>query len=402
MIHTELLNMNSLESGVVFSMYISKRNATYIVEEISKIIGEKINMMNADGIIIASSDINRIGTFHAAAKELIDHKLQEVIVKNESEYEGALPGLNLAINFQDEIVGVIGVTGPYDEVAKYGQILKKMTEILLLDQYYKEQKDIDKRIRERYLDEWMFGEAKNITPMFVQQGNALQIDITLPRRIMAVSFLTGEVQNEDAQRMIDDAEKMIMGMMREDSNRHFLKSGVELLCAIPECSDHEMIKLAQHMKKDIESKHPIKFFCGIDAGSEGYTLIHSSVIKAIKALKTSLRSPQKSIRLYASVSMEIFQSELTDSIKREYIFRIFKDCTLEEINQWIGLLNIFYEEEGSIAATANRMFIHKNTLQYKLNKIKERTGYDPRSIRYSSLFYNAIHFYQDVRDKMFY
>jgi carbohydrate diacid regulator len=113
-----------------------------------------------------------------------------------------------------------------------------------------------------------------------------------------------------------------------------------------------------------------------------------------------MRSPQKGTRLYASITMEIFQSELSGNIKREYISRIFKDCSLEEIEQWIGLLNIFYEEEGSIAATAQRLFIHKNTLQYKLNKIKERTGYDPRSIRYSSLFYNAIHFYQDVRDKM--
>ncbi len=381
-------------------MYISKRNATYIVQEISKIIGEKINMMNADGIIIASSDENRIGTFHAAAKELIECKLQEVIVKNESEYEGARPGLNLGINFQDEIVGVIGVTGPYEVVAKYGQIIKKMTEILLLDQYYKEQKDIDKRIRERYLDEWMYGDSKNITPLFVQQGKAMQIDITLPRRIMAISFITDEEQNEKRQRMIDAAEKSIIDFLREDKNSCFLKNGVELVCAIPDCPDGEMIKLAEQMRKEVEAQHPLKLCCGIDASCEGYTLIHNSVIKAVKALKTSLRSPQKGIRLYTSISMEIFQSELPGAIKREYILRIFKDSTLEEIDQWIGLLNIFYEEEGSVASAANRMFIHKNTLQYKLNKIKERTGYDPRSIRYSSLFYNAIHFYQDVRDIM--
>ncbi len=383
-------------------MQISKRNATYIVQEISKIIGEKINMMNADGIIIASSDTNRIGSFHAAAKELIDCMLQEVIVNSESEYEGARPGLNLAINFQEKIVGVIGVTGPYDEVAKYGQIIKKMTEILLLDQYYKEQKDIDKRIRERYLDEWMFGESKNITPVFVQQGKTLQIDITFPRRILAISFITEEQQSEKAQRMIDSAEKIVIDLIREDRNSYFIKNGTELLCAVTDCPDSDMAKLAEHMKRDVESKHPIKFCCGIDGGCEGYVLIHNSIIKATKALKTSLRSPQKGIRFYSSISMEIFQSELSNSIKREYIFRIFKDCTLEEIDQWMRLLNIFYEEEGSITATANRMFIHKNTLQYKLNKIKERTGYDPRSIRYSSLFYNAIHFYQDVRDKIVY
>lgn len=384
-------------------MNISKRNANYIVQEISKIIGEKINMMNADGIIVASSDENRVGSFHAAAKELIDQKLQEVVVKSDSEYAGARPGLNLAINFQDEIVGVIGVTGPYEKVAKYGHIIKKMTEILLLDQYYKEQKDVDKRIKERFLDEWMFGESKNITPQFVKQGAALQIDITIPRRIMAISFESPvKLEAADEQRMIDSAEKLIRGIIRDEKNNLSLKSGTELLCAVIDCPDHEILRFAEQMKKEVEIQYQLKFCCGIDAGCEGYTFVHSSVLKAIKALKTSKRSSQKGIRLYTSITMEIFQSELPENIKREFINRIFKDCTVKEIDQWIRLLNVFYEEEGSIIATADRLFMHKNTLQYKLNKIHERTGYDPRSIRYSSLFYNAIHFYQDVYDNMSY
>jgi len=59
---------------------------------------------------------------------------------------------------------------------------------------------------------------------------------------------------------------------------------------------------------------------------------------------------------------------------------------------------VFYREEGSITLTAQKLFIHKNTLQYKLKKLKEKTGYDPRSIRYSSLYYNAMYFYRDVQE----
>jgi carbohydrate diacid regulator len=209
-----------------------------------------------------------------------------------------------------------------------------------------------------------------------------------------------KLEAAEEQRMIDASEKIITEHLREDKNNVFLRSGVEFLCAVSNCPDNDMVKLAEHVKEEVEAQYPLKFCCGIDAECEGYVQIHNSVIKAVKALKTSLRSPQKGIWLYASITMEIFQSELSSNIKREFISRIFKDSSLEEIDQWIGLLNTFYEEEGSIAATAQRLFIHKNTLQYKLNKIKERTGYDPRSIRYSSLFYNAIHFYQDVRDKM--
>ncbi len=383
-------------------MNISKRSANYIVQEISKIIGERINMMNGDGIIIASNDIGRIGSFHAAAKELIDQKLQEVVVKNESEYEGAHPGLNLAINFQQEIVGVIGVTGPYEEVAKYGHIIKKMTEILLLDQYYKEQQDIDKRIRERYLDQWMFGETKHITPQFIKQGSSMQIDITLPRRIMAISYKTIKgLEAAEEQKVIDSAEQTIRNIMMDIKNSCFLKTATEFICAVPDCSDDDILRLAEQMKLEVEGRYPLMFCCGIDTGCEGYIFIHNNILKAMKALKTSLRSPQKGIRLYTSITMEIFQSELSENIKREYIIRVFRDSNIEEIDRWIQLLNVFYEEEGSVNAAAQRLHMHKNTLQYRLNKIRERTGYDPRSIRYSSLFYNAIHFYQDISSGLY-
>lgn len=180
--------------------------------------------MNADGIIIASTDMERIGTFHAAAKELVDLKLQEVIVKNDTQYEGARPGINLAVNFQEEIVGVIGVTGPYQEVAKYGQIIKKMTEILILDHYYKEQHDIDNRIKERYIVEWMLGDSKNINLEFVKQGTLLKIDITIPRRIMAISLKASEEQGlPEVQRMIDSAEKIIVNIIHEDKKISGLK-----------------------------------------------------------------------------------------------------------------------------------------------------------------------------------
>ena len=116
-------------------MTLSSKTAQVIVEEISGIIGRRINMMNADGIIIATTDPARLDTFHAAAKKIIDEDLDEIVVYSNTEYPGALQGTNIAVRFQNKPVAVIGVTGPYREVIKYGRMLKKMTEILMLDEY---------------------------------------------------------------------------------------------------------------------------------------------------------------------------------------------------------------------------------------------------------------------------
>ena len=44
------------------------------------------------------------------------------------------------------------------------------------------------------------------------------------------------------------------------------------------------------------------------------------------------------------------------------------------------------------------MHMHKNTLQYKLLKIRDRTGYDPRSLQDSAMFfYIAACFHREIR-----
>ena len=91
--------------------------------------------------------------------------------------------------------------------------------------------------------------------------------------------------------------------------------------------------------------------------------------------------------------------KLSDKTKEEYIRSIFRGYSPEEIDTWMNILDSLYKNEGSITQTAEKLFIHKNTLQYRLNKLADQTGYDPRSIRFSSLYYNAIHFYADVKDK---
>ena len=44
-------------------------------------------------------------------------------------------------------------------------------------------------------------------------------------------------------------------------------------------------------------------------------------------------------------------------------------------------MTIYEEFNGSITQTAEKLFMHKNTLQYKLQKIKKLSGYDPRVLR---------------------
>ncbi|MDR0652655.1 MAG: hypothetical protein LBG12_05040, partial [Synergistaceae bacterium] len=158
-------------------MNISRQNAMQIVFDISNIINQHINMMDENGLIIASTDPERVGTVHEAAQRIINENLDSLIIHENYEYKGSRKGLNLPILLDNAIVGVIGVTGDYRDVAKYGQIIKKMTEILLLENYSQEQKKIDDRIKTRFLDEWVFEDAPGgCDRAFIDRGNRFGID----------------------------------------------------------------------------------------------------------------------------------------------------------------------------------------------------------------------------------
>jgi carbohydrate diacid regulator len=65
----------------------------------------------------------------------------------------------------------------------------------------------------------------------------------------------------------------------------------------------------------------------------------------------------------------------------------------QNLDQIIETLKTFYEANGSITEAAEKLFIHKNTLQYRLKRIKEDTGYDPRILPDATMFYVALTFH---------
>ena len=112
-------------------MHLSYLSAQQIVQEISAIVGQHVNIMDSDGVIIASTDPSRIGHVHEGAKRIIDEDLPELYISLEMETATTRNGLNLPLTINGRVVGVVGITGRYDQVVSYGQIVKKMTEILL-------------------------------------------------------------------------------------------------------------------------------------------------------------------------------------------------------------------------------------------------------------------------------
>lgn len=383
---------------------LSVQIASNIVKEVNSVIPLKINIMNEKGIIIASSDPLRIGSFHEGALRIIENQIDEIAVHYDGEFNGALQGINYPLKLQGYIIGVLGITGKYEEIVNSALIIKRMTELILENTYSVEQRQLQENVCNRYLSEWLNGEAKNITTDFVKRGKALGFDITIPRRILVCSFyIPNSSQNLQTMQVIEQAEKYLKKTVSDlDALNLYYKAGSALVCAVTVISDSGAEILAKELKKQVEEKFPVYLAIGIDSKVDNFEFAQTALIRAQKANKACMRTHKRDIRFYDDLNMEVFTDEISELSKQEFIHRIFKGFSNEEIRHSMILLETFYDLEGSINKASERLFIHKNTLQNKLKRIAERTGYDPRSIRHSSLFYIAIYFYRDIYDSMQY
>ena len=64
--------------------------------------------------------------------------------------------------------------------------------------------------------------------------------------------------------------------------------------------------------------------------------------------------------------------------------------TKSSMDEMLDFLEIYFACNGSVQAISQKLFIHKNTVQYKIKKIADATGYDPRRLTDAVLLYLCV------------
>lgn len=377
-------------------MELSKQNAMEIVREINNVLPQKVNIMNKQGIIIASTDAKRIGTFHAGAAKIVREKLNELRIFDTISYEGAIPGTNFLLCVHDEPIGVLGITGKYEEILPLAKVIKKMTELMVTEQELQRQHAYIEDNRTRFITELLTHNENFITQKIIDYGLSLNIDLRLPRRVLVVKILPTE--NISLAKIHEAEEKLKQKILYMDNTSIVYKMTTFTVLLIKQRSNEQMLELIYELKNSLETNYPLRLIVGADSPDIDYLHIQSAYLKAQKALQSCLRRQAKEIKFYDEINIEIFADEVSEISKLTYIHKIFKDYSREELEKALHTLEIFYEQNGSITKTAEKLFIHKNTLQQHLKKIAQRTGYDPRSLKSNFVFYIVIYFFYDLQN----
>lgn len=102
-----------------------------VVERISTCTDYNINIMNESGVIIASRDTGRIGSYHEIAHQMIKSGQDMIAVKDSESYLGVKSGVNLLVYDGKKPVGVVGVTGDPEKVQEIALIIRMALESVL-------------------------------------------------------------------------------------------------------------------------------------------------------------------------------------------------------------------------------------------------------------------------------
>lgn len=375
-------------------MILSKSIAEKIVSQLSKIVEQHINIMDIEGVIISSTDPNRVNSIHGGAVKIINEKLDELMIFGDDEFVGAKNGINLPIYFNGEIVGVIGMTGRHEDVYNYGQIIKKMTEILLLEFDIREQYIIEQKARDRFLEEWVFGRYESVYPNeFQARAERLGIDVKTPKSIIAFS-----VRNKDQQLIDDQTQTQISHRVRtyfRTITQAFLfRTSTLYICVVNKLEDEKILEISQKIKEIVFNEFGCLTYIGFDNAAE--KSIQQAFKNANYARQLSIKSNQH-IHMYDALNLDLYITKIPLNDRVSFIDNFLSDLKTEEIEAMINLLKIYYEEDGSIEKISNRLFIHRNTLQYQIQKIIQATKKDPRKLSDSYLFIIAIKIYESIK-----
>ena len=134
-------------------------------------------------------------------------------------------------------------------------------------------------------------------------------------------------------------------------------------------------------------------FLGVQKGVNLPIFYHGKVIAAV-----GISGELEEARKYAALAQKITtillrerEVEARGSQKRSKISYMLRTLLLQGLtSEDLQILKAYYSQDMSLQKTCELLNMHKNTLQYRLNRIREICGYDPRRFREGGSLYTAV------------
>lgn len=367
----------------------------YVAEEIAsitmRVTGYPIIITDKKAVIIGADkdNIDRLNDIHEASVEVMASGMKKKHGPAECrKLRGTYPGITMPIAIHDEVVGSIGIRGDSEEVEKYGMLVKMVAEIMLKDRIEAESAHIRHSNLQMLATMIITYNGDEIAKSaIINQGILLGFNLTKPRIPIIVSKSKSAKEGDATRDMY--STKVYRAIKRQFHDRQDIIVVIDaayekyLIFAavereIGKLTDEVLTAKCKGMQNEILESEKELIHIALSKASSSVSELKASYERAEMLLATTLSgSTDKSIVRIIDVPLERMLIEAAEYYKGKRLERRIKGILNDKNAELFEELIITWcESMFNFAETARRLGIHKNTLTYRFEKIKENCSID--------------------------
>ena len=348
---------------------MSNRLFQGIIHQMRDSIDRTVGVIDETGTIISCSELEKIGE-HVQADE------SEIFSSNEAIRIDGITYLTFGSHLHHEYA--VFVIGGDDLTEKYAKILA--VSLGSIKQFYDEKYDRGNFVKNVILD--------NILPGDIYiKARELRFNSDVMRAVLLIR-ITG---HEDAS-VFDVIQNLF-----PDKNKDFVININETdIALVKEVKNNvepkDLEKLAHSISDALSTEFYSNALVGIGTTVMGIKDLSRSLKEAQVALEVGkVFDTEKNIVSYDNLGIARLIYQLPTTLCEMFLHEVFKRGSIENLDQeTLFTIQRFFENNLNVSETSRKLFVHRNTLVYRLEKIKKFTGLDLREFDDAIVFKVAL------------
>lgn len=367
--------------------------ASDIARKVSLQTGFVINIFNLKAIVIGSSSAEEINNFQQAAYESIRSGREITVTEDMAKRSrGLKAGVIVPVEYGNQIFGAVGVIGPAASARSYIPLIKTAVESMIRIALMEQEINCSTKLKEQFLFNLLFRQSEQSKEIIKQRASFLGFDIELPRLVIVMAICSHKSgPGHQAKGQILEYINYLLGY-----NSQCLASFVgekKVIILLP-LSSPEPRELRQSI---IEKCTVINDYLKTNLRLEGSFGVSSFAAETDCSYSQSYREASEALLIGQKFKdargiffaddfgIELMLNGATDEIIARFSNNLLNPGT-EKKNSVATVLDFtllqtlaaLFECNLNISEAARTLYIHRNTLLYRLDKISRLTNRDPR------------------------
>lgn len=335
------------------------------IDGLKSITRRDFSILDDDARVVATTIEGTIGEYRLEVEDFINSHADSQEMQGDHYFK---------IFDEYTVEYVIAIKGEDEEAYKLGKLAAFQIKNLLVA--YKERFDKDNFIKNLLLDNLLLVDIYN-------RAKKLHIENAVRRVVILVESYHNRESNilEILRNMFPDKAKDFITAVDEKS--------VILVKEVEEGKDIEHIsKTARIIYDTLSAEEISNIYISVGTIVDDLKDVSRSYKEASMALEVGkIFNSENHISTYAELGIGRLIYQLPLQLCQMFIQEVLQGKTIDEFDEeTLNTVNKFFENSLNVSETSRQLYIHRNTLVYRLDKLQKQTGLDLRRFDHAITF----------------